>query len=96
MKYVFHPEALSEYAEAVKYYSRQRSEIAQSFIDAVEEAIYKIRETPSRYSIWDEDVRRCFTRKFPYAILFTIETDYILILAVMHCSREPGYWQNRR
>lgn len=96
MKYVFHPEALSEYAEAVKYYSEQRTEIAQSFIDAVEEAIYKIRETPCRYSIWDEDVRRCLTRKFPYAILFTIEPDYILILAVMHCSREPRYWQNRR
>ncbi|MBW4623343.1 MAG: type II toxin-antitoxin system RelE/ParE family toxin [Cyanosarcina radialis HA8281-LM2] len=96
MKYVFHPEALTEYAEAVQYYAQQRSEVAQSFIDAVEEAVYQIRESPTRWSILDEDVRRCLTSKFPYGILYTVETDYILILAVMHCSRQPGYWKNRR
>ncbi len=44
----------------------------------------------------DKDVRRCMTRKFPYGILYTIEEDYILILAVMHCNREPNYWKNRK
>jgi toxin ParE1/3/4 len=96
MKYVFHPEALTEYAEAVQHYADQRAEIAQVFINAVEDAVYRIRESPERYVVIDEDVRRCMTRKFPYGILYTIEPDYILILAVMHCSREPGYWKNRR
>lgn len=95
MKYVFHPEALTEYAEAVQYYAR-RAEVAQAFIDAVEDAVYQIRESPTRWRVVDEDVRRCLTRKFPYGILYTIEQDYVLILAVMHCSREPGYWKNRR
>ncbi len=96
MKYVFHPEALTEYAEAVQYYTQQRAEVGQAFIDAVEDAAYRIRESPTRWSVIDEDVRRCLTRKFPYGILYTIEKDYILILAVMHCSREPGYWKERR
>jgi toxin ParE1/3/4 len=96
MQYVFHPEALTEYAEAVQYYSQQRTEVAQAFIDAVENAVYRIRESPTRCRAIDEDVRRCLTQKFPYGILYTIEPDYILILAVMHCSREPGYWKNRR
>ena len=96
MKYVFHPEALSEYAEAVQYYAQQRNEVAQAFIDAVEDAVYRIRESPNRWSLVDEEVRRCLTRKFPYGILYTLEQDYILILAVMHCSREPGYWKSRR
>jgi toxin ParE1/3/4 len=96
MKYVFHPEALTEYAEAVQYYMGQRTEIAQSLINAIEDAIYRIRESPTRYGEIDEDVRRCMTRKFPYGILYIIEPDYILILAVMHCSREPGYWKNRK
>jgi toxin ParE1/3/4 len=96
MRYVFHPEALTEYAEAVQYYAEQRVEVAQAFIDAVEDAVYRIRESPTRYIVIDEDVRRCMTRRFPYGILYTIEPDYILILAVMHCSREPGYWKNRR
>ena len=96
MKYVFHPEALTEYAEAVQYYSEQRAEVAQAFINAVEDAVYQIRESPNRSSLVDDNVRRCLTRKFPYGILYTIEQDYILILAVMHCSREPGYWKSRQ
>lgn len=95
MKYVFHPEALTEYAEAVQYYIERRVELAQAFINAVEDAVNRIRESPTRFSIIDEDVRRCLTRKFPYGILYAVEQDYILILAVMHCSREPGYWKSR-
>lgn len=96
MKYSFHPEALTEYAEAVQYYAEQRAEVAQAFIDAVEEAIYRIREFPTRWGIFDEDVRRCLTHKFSYGILYTVERDYILILAVMPCRREPTYWKSRR
>jgi len=96
MKYVFHPEALAEYSDAVAYYAEQQNAIAQAFINAIEDAIFRIKESPTRYTTIDEDIRRCMTRKFPYGILYTIEQDYILILAVMHCSREVGYWQNRK
>ena len=44
MRYVFHPEALSEYAQAVQYYNEQRIELAQAFINAIEDAVYRIRE----------------------------------------------------
>lgn len=42
-----------------------------------------------------ESLRGCLTHVFPHGILYTIEQDHILILAVMHCSREPGYWKDR-
>ena len=96
MKYVFHPAALAEYAETVKYYSSQKTEIAQAFINSIEDVVYRIRESPTRYPEIDEDVRRCMAHKFPYAVLYIIEPDYLLILAVMHCSREPNYWKNRQ
>jgi hypothetical protein len=35
MRYVFHPEALGEYAEAVQYYTEQRVEVAQAFVNAI-------------------------------------------------------------
>ena len=103
MRVTFHPEVLTEYAEAVQYYTEQRVEVAQAFINAIEDTVYRIRESPARSVAVDDDVRRCMARKFPYGILYTIEQDYILILAVMHCSREPGagsrepgYWKSRR
>jgi len=67
----------------------------QAFINAVEETIFRIVDSPTRWAFVEEDIRRCLTRKFPYGILYTVEEDYILIVAVMHCSREPGYWKKR-
>ncbi|MGF1575358.1 MAG: type II toxin-antitoxin system RelE/ParE family toxin [Cyanophyceae cyanobacterium] len=96
MKYVFHPEAFNEYAESVQYYMEQRVEVAQGFINAIEGTVYRIMESPTRYATIDGDVRRCMALKFPYGLLYTIEQDYILIVAVMHCSRSPGYWKNRK
>ena len=95
MRYEFHPEALEEYDEAAHYYAAQQPGLDLRFIACVENAIEVILEDPLRWRALDEDVRRCFTRVFPYAILYTIEPDYALIVAVAHCSREPGYWKHR-
>ena len=40
-------------------------------------------------------MRRCLLRVFPYSLLYTIESDFILIVAVMHGKRRPGYWRYR-
>ena len=55
----------------------------------------QITAAPDQWRIFEQDVRRCLTKVFPYAILYTIESDYVLILAVMHCRRKPGYWRDR-
>lgn len=47
MRYIFHPEALTEYAEAVRYYADRRIDLGQGFVDAIEEAIFRIREVPT-------------------------------------------------
>lgn len=96
MRYVFHPEALDEYTQAVQYYMQLQTETAQAFINVVEDVIFRIRESPMHWPILDGDVRRGLTQKFPYAILYSLEQDYILILAVMHCRRKPGYWKQRQ
>jgi len=95
MTYLFHPEALAEFKEATLYYSEKSPSLAFAFYSEVKHAIERIVENPLLYRMVDEDVRRCLTKRFPYAILYTIEDYYILILAVMHCSREPSYWKHR-
>lgn len=95
MKYVFHPEALIEYSEAVQYYAEQSIDLAQKFIDAVEDAIYRLRNFPQSHPVIEKDIRRCLTSEFPYGILYTVESDFVLILAVMHCKKKPGYWKSR-
>lgn len=95
MRYEFHPEALEEYDEAGHYYARQQPGLDLRFIVCIEEAIALILADPHRWHPFDEDVRRCLTRVFPYGIFYTIEANFVLILAVAHCSREPGYWRRR-
>lgn len=95
MTYRFHPEALEEYRKATLYYAERDPALALRFVEAVENAIRRIIEIPQRWRVLDEDVRRCLTHVFPYGVLYTIEADFILIVAVMHGSREPGYWKRR-
>jgi plasmid stabilization system protein ParE len=96
MRYELHPDALGEYEEAARYYAERDLRVAERFVAAVEDAIERILAAPTRWRVIDEDVRRCLTHVFPYGVLYTIEADFILIVAVMHCSREPGYWKPRR
>ena len=95
MRFEFHPEALEEYDEAAHYYAGQQPDLDLRFIACVENAIELILEDPLRWRPFDEDVRRCLTRVFPYGVLYTIEPDFVLIVAVAHCSRDPGYWKHR-
>jgi hypothetical protein len=91
----FHPEALAEFEGAARYYANCQDGLELRFIARVEFALSQIQKTPDHWRIFEEDVRQCLTRVFPYAVLYTIEPDYILIIAVMHCHRAPDYWRHR-
>jgi len=65
------------------------------FKSEVRTAIDRILETPERWRVLEADVRRCLVNVFPYSVIYTIERDFILIVAVAHHKREPGYWKHR-
>jgi toxin ParE1/3/4 len=95
MTYDFHPEARLEYREAAAFYESRRAGLGAAFSLEVETTIRKILEAPERWRSLEQDVRTCRTRTFPYAILYTLEAESVLIIAVMHLRREPGYWRKR-
>lgn len=95
MRYRFLPEALEEYQEAVNWYAQTGNPLALRFVEAVEDAVHKITEAPLRWRVLEDDVHRCLTKVFPYGVLYTIEGETLLIVAVMHCSQQPGYWKKR-
>lgn len=95
MRYDFHPEALEEYKQATLWYAERDRTVAIRFVTCIEDAIQRVVDSPKRWRLVDEDIRRCLTHVFPYAILYTVEENFILIVAVMHASRRPGYWKTR-
>jgi toxin ParE1/3/4 len=95
MNYEFHPEALAEFEDAAVHYAEKQPGLELRFIASIEAVISRIVEEPEIFALLEQDVRRCLARVFPYAVLYTIEPEYILIVAVMHCHRKPGYWRRR-
>ncbi|MEN9572769.1 MAG: hypothetical protein RL514_624 [Verrucomicrobiota bacterium] len=95
MRHEFHPEAAEEFAEAVQFYKQRGRTLGQRFASEVRAAIARAVATPERWRVLEDDVRQCVVRVFPYAVLYTIESDYLLIIAIKHGKREPGYWRHR-
>lgn len=95
MKIEFHPEALLEFEKAVGFYKQRGRMLGQRFAYEVRAVIARIDATPDRWLVLEQDVRLCRARVFPYAVLYTIEPDFILIVAIAHNKRRPGYWRDR-
>jgi toxin ParE1/3/4 len=95
VRHEFHPEAARELADEVLYYKDRGRGLGNRFATEVRTAIQKILSTPERWRILEGDVRRCRVRVFPHAVLYTVERDYVLIIAIAHDKRRPGYWRHR-
>jgi toxin ParE1/3/4 len=95
VRHLFHPEAAIEFEEAVRYYMGRGDKLSDRFAASVRATIERILANPERWRALDDDVRRCLVRVFPYAVIYTLEHDYVLIVAVAHSRREPGYWKRR-
>lgn len=55
-----------------------------------------IRERPAAWARWKgTDIRRRILRQFPYSIFYIVEDDNVVIIAIAHHKRRPGYWLPR-
>ncbi len=91
----FHRLAEREFIEAADYYERESPGLGAAFITAVEACVTEIGEYPEAGTSVLDAVRRRLVRRFPYAVLYSIGSDHIRVLAVMHSKRRPMYWIER-
>ena len=91
MKFLLHPEADEDYTAAARYYPQINPELGRRFYDEVERLIGDIRQQPDRFRLFDPPARRHFSDVFPYGVIYVDQPDRVLILALMHLKRRPGY-----
>lgn len=91
----FHSAALAEFAAEVEYYESKVRGLGERFIDEVQAAVAIAREFPDMGSPFRFGCRRVFPKKFPFAVIYHIRADEIIVLAVAADARKPGYWRNR-
>ena len=81
---------------AKKYYNDQLDDLGIDFIDEVEKSIKLIQKSPTRWAIIEENIHKYILQRFPFTIYYIDDVGEILILAIAHQSRKPGYWNNRK
>ena len=95
-----HEEAAAEYLEAVRWYRPRSQEAARRFRAAVGAAIAQVRENPTRWGLLPKvphqlAIRRVRVKDFPYSVIYMVHDAEVVVLAIAHERRRPGYWRKR-
>ncbi len=95
MTATFLPEAEAEFNEAIDGYQAIDAELSAGFILEVEQAVARADRSPFAWSVLRGPLRRCLVHRFPYGVVYEVGESGIVVLAVMHLRRRPGYWEDR-
>ena len=90
------PEAETDIEEAAVWYEKQRPGLGDEFLDELRSICKTISETPAIYPVVHRSTRRALIRRFPFGVYFRIEDEQIIVFAVIHGSRHPRRWRQRR
>lgn len=77
------------------WYDQQREHLGDEFIRCLEGAFIRIQRNPESFAEVFPSVRRALVRRFPYSVIYRLDSDQIGIIAVYHGSRDPKGWQER-
>jgi plasmid stabilization system protein ParE len=95
MQIVFLQPSKDEMCEAAAYYETKAAGLGSAFLDEVERAVSGIKELPYSGRLLRNGVRRRLVKRFPFGILYAVDDNKIVVLAVMHLRRRPSYWASR-
>ena len=93
---VAEPRAELDVAAAYQWYESEQAGLGREFLEELRNAYDRIVEEPLRYQAVRSGIRRALIRRFPYAVYFAVDSDAVVVLAVLHVSRNPAEWQRRR
>ena len=90
-----HPAARDELRQARLWYEERSPLSAVAFEQELIAAVSRLAEAPMRYPVAEHGTRRLVLRRFPYNVFYRVGTEEIVIVAVAHQKRRPGYWAVR-
>lgn len=86
-----------ELAVAVEWYERQRLGLGDELEQDVFDAFDLVIERPHAWQRWPglATVRVFPLDRFPFLIPYLVNESSLVVLAVAHAKRRPGYWRAR-
>jgi len=95
LKVIFDNLAVSELHDATQYYELEVNGLGKRFKKEVKKSIKRIINNPFAWRREQGDIRRYLMHTFPYKIIYSIEKNYIYIIAIAHYHRKPYFWSSR-
>jgi plasmid stabilization system protein ParE len=90
-----HPEAIEDARNARAWYADQNSKLADDFFVELERAISLVAESPESWPPFEAGTRRFMMRRFPYFVVYRLDTDELQVIAIAHARRRPRYCLDR-
>jgi len=87
--------ALRDILSAVEYYEEQAAGLGNALDADLTGSVDLIQSMPQLGAPFEAGTRRILLQRFPYAIVYKILDDRILVVAVAHQKQRPGYWRER-
>ncbi len=89
--------AQKELDDAVEWYNHKAPDLGIRLLDEMNKSLKRISSYPHSCAEIENDIRRCLMNRFPYGLIYCIDDDKetIVIIAVAHLHRKPGYWHER-
>ncbi len=88
-------QAMDDLDAGVSFYDSEYPGLGYDFALEVRRLCRLIAESPGAGIEVRSEVRRRILRRFPYSILYTVDSGEVLVIAIAHQSRRPGYWSRR-
>jgi len=84
-----------ELDDAIAWYASQAPGLGDAFLIETLKTLKLIEQYPKAWHPLTQQVRRCRLRRFPFSVIYAQEGSELLVLAVAHQHRKPGYWRTR-
>lgn len=92
---VFYDEALFDLRDAVLWYNSELNGLGDNFEKEFYSSLELLAKGPKHYQIRYKDIRVFWMKRFPYGIHYCLDTNIIVISAVVYAGRNPDIWQLR-
>ena len=89
-------EAEEEMKRAKLYYERKVPGLGDKFLDELELGFFQIQSNPERWPKMDQENRKYIIKRFPFKIIYRIDPNVVIIIAIAHHKQKPDYWRKRK
>jgi len=87
--------AQQEVDEAVAWFGERAEGKGVDFLDELDRIVRLVKTYPFAAPQIDLEIRRRLFARFPYSLIYGIDHNTIVVIAVAHSRRAPHYWVDR-